>query len=316
LPYACTGSMESYGVQGMSNSVFMWEIAGGAIVDGQNSDTVVIQWDYRRGDHRISVTEFTEFGCAGIPVEAEVELNAPVADLGSDVEACAGEVYTFDATTNYLTEITYLWPDNSSGTDFSTSADGYVWVQITGTDGCADFDSAYLTTNPLPVVNLGNDTAICGTATLVIDAGIFSSYLWSTSDIINPLTVDGHRLESEQVWVQVTDENGCVGSDTLMLEVCDVYAVFANIPNTITPGDKNDQNDKWVIPNIELFPDAELEIYDRWGRLIFKTDDIFNNPWDGESMSGKEMPMDAYYYVLDIKVANTKPLTGYINLVR
>ena len=59
---------------------------------------------------------------------------------------------------------------------------------------------------------------------------------------------------------------------------------------------------RWEIPNIDLFPDAILEIYDRWGRLVYRTDDIYNNPWNGETMSGKELPMDAYYYVLDIKV--------------
>ena len=59
-----------------------------------------------------------------------------------------------------------------------------------------------------------------------------------------------------------------------------------------------------------------LEIYDRWGRLIYRTNDVFGNPWNGESMSGKEMPMDAYYFVLDTKTAHAKPLTGYVNVVR
>jgi hypothetical protein len=39
LPYACTGSMESYGVTGYPNSVVMWEIQGGNIVAGNENDT-------------------------------------------------------------------------------------------------------------------------------------------------------------------------------------------------------------------------------------------------------------------------------------
>ena len=49
--------------------------------------------------------------------------------------------------------------------------------------------------------------------------------------------------EPEVLWVEVTDENGCQGSDTLILEVCDANLLFNDMPNTITPGDKNGQND-------------------------------------------------------------------------
>jgi gliding motility-associated-like protein len=319
LPYACAGNMESYGVKGMPNSVFDWKVDGGIIIDsiyGSNNDTIAIRWDYERRSHSITVTEHTEFGCFAIPSEASVDVNAPVADIGDNEEVCEDDQFTFDATTSYLTDVTYLWHDNSADNTFITGNEGYVWVKITGTDNCSDYDSAHLTVNPLPTVNIGNDTALCGSAVMLVDAGSFAGYQWSTGDIINPHAVDGRRTEPEALWVEVTDENGCKGADTLMLEVCNAYLLFANMPNTITPGDQNDQNDRWVIPNIELFPDAVLEIYDRWGRLIYRTDDVANNPWNGESMSGKEMPIDAYYFVLDLKVAHVKPLTGYVNLIR
>jgi len=167
----------------------------------------------------------------------------------------------------------------------------------------------------LPVVDIGKDTALCGTALLLVDAGNFASYEWSTGEIGNPISVDGKRTEPETLWVEVTDNKGCVGADTMILEVCDIYLLFTNIPNTITP-DNNGQNDRWVIPNIELFPDAVLEIFDRWGRLIYRTNDVYNNPWNGESLAGKEMPMDAYYYVLDINDSRATPLTGYVNVIR
>jgi gliding motility-associated-like protein len=308
--------MESYGVQGSTNSVFLWTVDGGQIVDGQGNDTIIIRWDSDRRSHSLSVIEQTEFGCFGLPVEATVDINAPVADIGDDVEVCEDDLYPFDATTSYLTSVTYEWSDGSSNPTYQTGTEGYVWVKITGTDHCFDYDSAYLTVNPLPVVDLGNDTSLCGTSVLVLDPGYYDAYLWSTGDISNTLTVDGRRTEPETIWVEVTDEHGCQGYDTLLLEVCDIYILFANMPNTITPGDKNGQNDRWEIPNIDLFPDALLEIYDRWGRLVYRTDDIFNNPWNGESLSGKELPMDAYYFVLDLKVTNVKPMTGYVNVIR
>jgi gliding motility-associated-like protein len=316
LPFACAGSMESYGVQGMPNSVFDWVVDGGTIVNGSGNDTIILRWDYQRRNHSISVTEHTEFGCAGVPVEASLNIQAPVADIGNQEEVCQDSKFTFDAETSYLTNITYLWSDSSTSSTLSTGNPGYVWVKITGTDGCADYDSSFLTVNPLPLINLGKDTALCGTSTLLVDAGNFAYYNWSTGDNSSSVTVNADRNQDEPLWVEVTDEKGCVGTDTMILEVCDVYLLFSDIPNTITPGDKNGQNDTWIIPNIELFPDAVLEIYDRWGRLIYRTNDVANNPWNGETMSGKELPMDAYYYVLDIKVAHTKAVTGYVNLIR
>jgi gliding motility-associated-like protein len=316
LPFACAGSMESYGVKGMPNSVFEWVVDGGTILSGAGNDTIILKWDYQRRNHSIAVTEHTEYGCAGVPVEANLSIQAPVADLEDQEEVCQDDKFTFDAETSYLTNITYLWSDSSNGSSLTTGNPGYVWVKITGTDGCADYDSSYLTVNPLPLVYLGKDTALCGTSILLVDAGSFAYYNWSTGDNSSSVTVDADRTEDEPLWVEVTDEKGCVGADTMILEVCDVYLLFSNIPNTITPGDKNGQNDTWIIPNIELFPDAVLEIYDRWGRLIYRTTDVANNPWNGETMSGKELPMDAYYYVLDIKVAHTKAVTGYVNLIR
>lgn len=82
LPFACAGSMESYGVQGRPNSVFDWVVDGGTIVSGAGNDTIILRWDYQRRNHRISVTEHTEYGCAGVPVEASLNIQAPVADIG------------------------------------------------------------------------------------------------------------------------------------------------------------------------------------------------------------------------------------------
>lgn len=315
LPYSCAGFMESYGVQGFPNSVFFWEVDGGTIISGQGNDTIIVRWDQNRRTHSIAVTEESEFGCFGEPVGATLTITGPVAEIGDDVGICQNDAFDFDATTTYETDVSYLWPDGSTGATYSGSQDGYVWVKVTGTDLCYDYDSVYLTVNALPVVDLGPDTTLCGTQTMALDAGFFSSYQWSTGDIVNPITVDGQRTEPETIWVEVTDGNGCRGGDTITLEVCDAMVLFANMPNTITPGDEG-HNNEWIIPYIDLFPDAVLEIFDRWGRLVFRTDDIANNWWKGENMAGKELPMDAYFFVIDLKIAHVKPVTGYVNVIR
>lgn len=318
LPYVCTGSMESYGVQGSPNSVFMWEVQGGNVIEGNSNDTVLIQWDSRRGSHRLEVTEITEFGCEGVPVLAYVNLTSPVADIGDESAICAGDSMIFDAETNYFTPLVYLWNDSSTQSTYAGKEEGFVWVKVSGTDGCTDYDSSYLYVNPLPVVSLGEDTALCGNETLVLDAGSgYSFYQWSNGDVINPLVVDGLYTANDTISVIVTDNNGCIGADTLVLEVCNFLKYFSGIPNTITPSQVDGKNDVWQIENIDLFPDAVLDIYDRWGRLIYHAKGLDPmNVWDGRSMSGKELPMDSYYYVIDLNYRGLEPIVGYINIVR
>jgi gliding motility-associated-like protein len=318
LPYACTGSMEIYGVTGLPHSTFIWEVQGGNVIAGNDNDTVLVQWDMRRGSHRIQVTEITQYGCEGNPVFANVNVTAPVADIGDESEICAGDSMIFDATTSYFTPVTYLWNDSSMNSTLVRRNEGLVWVRVSGADGCTDYDSAYLYVHPLPIVYLGEDTALCGDETLVLDAGSgYTFYQWSNGSVINPIVVDGNHADNDTLWVSVTNGYGCAGSDTIVLISCDFAKYFKNIPNTITPSHIDGKNDVWRIDNIDLFPNAVLDIYDRWGRLVYHAKGLDPlNVWDGRSMSGKELPMDSYYYVIDLNYKGLEPIVGYINIVR
>ncbi len=57
-----------------------------------------------------------------------------------------------------------------------------------------------------------------------------------------------------------------------------------------------------------LFPQASVQIYDRWGRVIFEQDGGYENDWDGKDSSGKDLPVDTYFYIIDLKVKGTSPI--------
>ena len=81
----------------------------------------------------------------------------------------------------------------------------------------------------------------------------------------------------------------------------------------ITPNNDG-KNDVWRIINADLYPNAVLQIFNRWGRRVYETKDVFGEPWDGKS-NGKPLPTDSYHYILDLK-DGTKPRTGVITLIR
>jgi hypothetical protein len=98
---------------------------------------------------------------------------------------------------------------------------GNYTVQIISPNGCKTMSQPVtVTIHPLPVVNLGNDTVLTPNKNITLNAGIgYTSYLWSNGATTQQTTIDtaGSGTGVKTVWVQVTDNYGCVGSDTIKI---------------------------------------------------------------------------------------------------
>lgn len=82
--------------------------------------------------------------------------------------------------------------------------------------------------------------------------------------------------------------------------------------NSFSP-DGDGKNDKWEIKNIDLFPDNELTILNRWGSEILKIKGYNNaNAWDGAGLNN-----GTYFYLLKVNVNNeAKVYKGFITLLK
>jgi len=86
-----------------------------------------------------------------------------------------------------------------------------------------------------------------------------------------------------------------------------------SFPDGISPNGDG-INDEWIIDNITLFEDAIVEIYNRWGQLLWMSAPGYPVPWDGR-YKGENLPVGTYYYV--IRSDNfQQPFTGPITIVR
>jgi gliding motility-associated-like protein len=72
-------------------------------------------------------------------------------------------------------------------------------------------------------------------------------------------------------------------------------------------------NDKWNLPFLDQFSECRVQIFTRYGQIVF-TSVGYQNPWDG-TISGKAAPVGTYYYIIDLRNGE-KPLTGYVVLLR
>ncbi len=117
------------------------------------------------------------------------------------------------------------------------------------------------------------------------------------------------NISSGEYNVLVEDANGC-----LKEQLIDVYEIELIKPtNAFTPNGDG-KNDFWVIKEIENFTNASVIIYTRWGNKVYETLNYEIEPWDG-MMNGQRLPVDTYYYVIDLKVEGVNSITGYVDLV-
>lgn len=332
LEPACFHTIEKYGVTGYLGSDFVWTIIGGTIISGDGTDTVTVRWDEPTGitgTGHLSVTEYTSEVCfTKVPSEAIIKIRGPHVELGPyEQETCIGDTTILDLGSSFLEPYSITWQDNSHNQMYFAHTSEKIKVSVIDSAGCMDADSINFVINNLPVVNLGGDTVLCNYdnpkmiyySQIMSNPSSFNHANWyfrgeeSTNDYVEIEPVE----KVDTLSVRITNNKGCSQSDTILILPCDVTQIFANIPNTITP-DGNGVNDVWNISPVlssEIFAKAVLEIFDRWGRLVYHTEHVFEEPWDGKS-KGRLLPMDSYYYVLKLNYGDFKPLVGTVNLIK
>lgn len=102
-----------------------------------------------------------------------------------------------------------------------TATTDYV-ITVVDSLGCSNTDTITIVVNPVPTVNLGTNTAICDTTTLLLDAGNpGANYLWQDNSTSQTYLVDGAvaGVGSHDYWVDITNMYGCVGTDTITVDV-------------------------------------------------------------------------------------------------
>lgn len=139
-----------------------------------------------------------------------VTVNAlPVVSLGNDTGFCTGGSLVLDAS---ATGAAYLWDDASTAATRTVTAAGTYYVAVTATNTCTGRDTIAVVENALPVVSLGNDTAICGGVTLTLDAAnAGAAYLWDDASTAQTRDINTAGAYA----VSVTDANGCSAADTV-----------------------------------------------------------------------------------------------------
>jgi gliding motility-associated-like protein len=265
----------------------------------------------------VQVTYSVSIGsCTSESAQSIMVLEPPVANAGPDVSACGLRASMSAVGANGSWSLpTGITPYNSLNTpamEIGAAAYGtyaLVWSVTNGT--CSASDTALVSfIDPVPGlgVDAGEDqflavvdhTWLLGSAT----AGANLSWwvLSGSGSIEEPndssTAITGLGL-GDNLIVLTASINPCASvSDTVLLHVDDLFIPEGYSPN----GDGS--NDRWEIRGIEAYPNSALQVFNRWGKLVFEAD-AYANEWDGRSRNGQALPDDTYFYVLNLSGQRT-----------
>ena len=241
---------------------------------------------------------------------------------------------TFTADTTGNTGASYSWNfgDGSSGTGSNPlhlyTSPGCHTVLLTESfgQGCSTTDSVscMITLFALPLANFtispSEINILAPTAYFTNSSVSATSWLWDFGDTTSSTIQNPEHTYSYvgmyPVTLYASTPNGCIDSVTSVVSVKDLVTIY--IPNSFTPN-KNGINDIFTISSYGISPnDFELFIFDRWGKLIFKTNDITEG-WNGEANNkGDVLLADTYIYHVNYKELTGKKHTlfGHISLIK
>jgi len=208
---------------------------------------------------------------------------SPIFNLGPDVSICAGKTLTLSALNPAVPAATYRWQDGSTRPTFLVTQAGTYWAEAKLGDCTIRDEIVVDMVSAPPQVDLGPNTTISQWKGKVLDASSpFATYRWqdgSTNATFN-------ATEPGTYWVEVS--NGCGSTRAtvvLSAPVCDDF----QIPNVITPNGDGYNDTFYAVCDDGRWA---LEIFDRWGRVIF-SNGVYDNSWSAEGLRD-----DIYYYSL------------------
>ncbi|MDR2010452.1 MAG: T9SS type B sorting domain-containing protein [Bacteroidales bacterium] len=197
--------------------------------DNSTSNTY---WANESGN--IYVTIIDQNGCRDSASINITHVPRPVVNLGNDTTVCSNLGYRLHPNNPY-TNTSYLWNNATTDSTLVAGISGTYWVRATSNaGGCVEYDTISIVINPLPDIDLGDDINFCENDSVKLE--IITNYpeiLWSTGSTNNFIYVS----ETQEITVRVTDNNGCVGLDTIYMYENIVDYPFLGLDTTLCDGD-------------------------------------------------------------------------------
>jgi len=312
---ACEGSTRTYSVPLEESTFYSWSAIGANVLDTLNNQ-VTIGFP-TPGTATISINALNI--CGEISNTRQVIVRAlPEVNAGNDTLICVGQEVILSTPTG--TGYNFFWSElgesvfNNSQT-IGVTPDSTITYEIrvtsSGTLACERRDTITVEVG-YPQLIEPKDTLICQGDEVVLKSELIGdSYFWNTGNS------DQAIFAQDSGWYYVYIYNDtliCPTIDSIMLKIEPCYIPF-EVPNVFTPNGDG-INDTFIAKTTFDYEEFFIEIYNRWGRIVYES----NNPffeWDGGTKNGDFCPAGVYFFIAKHKhFENSDEQKGTITLIR
>jgi len=167
---------------------------------------------------------------------------------------------------------------------------------------------------PTPTIQSDLGTSINKGDVVTLSVTDGASFVWMPATaIISGQGTSSITVRPDQTTTYTVEVSNAAGCNEIAEISLVVNPSIKVIPGNIITPDGNGKNDYWTIKNLEYFPDNNVKIFDRAGRVIYDKKG-YKNDWDA-TYNGKPLNEDAYLYVIDLGIGQGL-IRGTITIVR
>lgn len=236
-------------------------------------------------DNGISLGTGNHYSDIGLPtfMVNYVTLRPPVISLGNDTTLCPSATIVLDAGDNV--DATFLWNTLAQTQTITITSPGKYYVDVTR-DNVKASDTlivSYIVFSPLSIPLTYTYCADTDPAVELNPVFTEIDYMWQDGSLALPYTIN----QTGTYWLERYNQNCSIRDEITVTSSCNVEMI---IPNLITPN-KDGLNDVFAIKNLSI-PNWSLEIYNRWGSLVYCAEE-YKNDWGSNNVSD-----GMYYYQL------------------
>lgn len=291
---------------------YVWEWNdGGSTEEGPH----IVQWfdDEKEGKVYLTVTNLN---CKAVDSQTIIVNPSPDDDFSFEQDACVDKAITLEAIRDY--DLEYHWDFDGGVIEdsvtfnyfkmyWTTSGKKKVVLYTISPNGCRSLGNEQeIDVHDRPTTRIENvsDREICSGDSVLFTAYYDPtySYSWTPKPYFlnnDDYEVYGEVINSNQLYLTVTDQWGCTDMDSVALltrQCCNI-----SLPDAFTPNGDG-RNDKFRILTIGNHDIQSFKIFNRWGQVIYNSINEHDS-WDGR-YKGVEQDMGTYNYYIKYKCAD------------
>lgn len=275
------------------------------------------------GTHPVKYVFTTTAGCIDSVQSSITVWPLPVADFIVSADTVCQQ-QTLTLTDRSIAAVSWNWDfgDGSTsaaanpGKQYANAGPHDISLRTTDAQGCISapsfhtiFVEAQLVVDAGPSITVPEGTVV-PLQHAQANAAVGVTFRWSPAeDFVNPDLLNASLIaRRDGVYTLTANSTYCTATDQLSVRV--IKAI--NPPNAFSPNGDN-INDTWVIADLVLYPNAVVEVFNRYGQPVYRSSG-YGTPWNG-SYNGAPLPIGTYYYVIRLQ-PGSKPISGSVTILK